>query len=242
MGVAFNIKSLFGCPCFCCALCCDKMGFLNISKLAAAGFVGGGLGTFFCGKSLTAVKAEETHRKPKLPLVYFIVRQQKTFLGTIVMELRADLVPKTAENFRVLCTGDLGYGFKFSTFHRIIPGFVIQGGDVDRLKGTSNRSIYRGGRYFQDENFDLKHDEPGLLSMANKGPGTNGSQFFITTAPAPWLDGKHVVFGKVVKGMDVVRKIEEQGSKNGAVKSKHQMIIVECGEVTEEKIEEANEE
>lgn len=216
------------------------MSFLNVrsfSKLAAVGVT-----TFYCGKSLATLKAEQqTPSKPKLPLVYFIIRQHNTFLGTIVMELRSDLVPKTAENFRVLCTGDVGYGFKYSYFHRIIPGFMIQGGDTDRSKGTSNKSIYRGGRYFQDENFDLKHDQPGVLSMANKGPHTNGSQFFITTAPTPWLDGKHVVFGKVVRGMDVVKKIEEQGSRvenrRAGVNAKYQIVIVECGEVLEMKEE-----
>eukprot|EP00092_Neocalanus_flemingeri_P005861 GFUD01006309.1.p1 GENE.GFUD01006309.1~~GFUD01006309.1.p1 ORF type:complete len:228 (-),score=61.77 GFUD01006309.1:74-757(-) len=212
-----------------------NMNVRSLSKLAALG-----LTSFYCGNSLATLRAEQqVPSKPKLPLVYFIVRQHNTFLGTIVMELRSDLVPKTAENFRALCTGEVGYGFKFSYFHRIIPGFMVQGGDVDRLRGTSNRSIYGG--LFKDENFTLKHDQPGLLSMANKGPNTNGSQFFITTAPAPWLDGKHVVFGKVVKGMDVVRKIEASGSEKQLrsagvqreIKPKHQMIIVECGEVTE---------
>merc|ERR1712059_204342 len=166
--------------------------------------------------------------------VYFIIRQQGTgFLGTIEMELRSDIVPQTAENFRALCTGEHGYGYKFTYFHRIIPGFMVQGGDTDRLKGNSSRSIF-GGRFFKDENFHLKHDMPGLLSMANKGPDTNGSQFFITTEAAPWLDGKHVVFGKVVRGMEVVRKIEEQGTKHGAVKGKHDIIIVDCGEVVEQ--------
>merc|ERR1719228_1143301 len=124
-----------------------------------------------------------------------------------------------------------------SIFHRIIPGFMIQGGDTEGLRGQTSISSY--GRYFKDENFVLKHDSPGLLSMANKGPNTNGSRFFITTAPAPWLDGKHVVFGKVVKGMDVVRKIEEQGTKSGTVNAKHPIIIVECGEVSKLKIETA---
>ena len=211
------------------------MGFLSLSKYTAVG-----LGALYCGKSLiSSLNAEEKSEKPtKLPMVYFIIRQHNTFLGTIVMELRSDLVPKTAENFRALCTGEFGYGYKYSYFHRIIPGFMIQGGDVDRIRGTGSRSIYGNGKYFVDENFHLKHDQPGLLSMANKGPNTNGSQFFITTAPAPWLDGKHVVFGKVVKGMEVVKKIEEQGTKTGGVNAKHQIIIVECGEVEELRKEE----
>ena len=203
------------------------MNFLRGSKLGLSGLAVFGLTSIHCGNTLR-LNAEE--KKAKLPLVYFIIRQHNTFLGTIVMELRSDLVPQTAENFRALCTGEFGYGYKFSYFHRIIPGFMVQGGDVDRLKGTSSRSIY-GGRYFPDENFTLKHDQEGLLSMANKGPNTNGSQFFITTAPAPWLDNKHVVFGKVVKGMDVVKKIEAQGSKTGAVNAKHQIFIVESGEI-----------
>lgn len=135
--------------------------------------------------------------------------------GTVVLELFADRVPKTAENFRAICTGENPEGLTYagSPFHRIIPGFMIQGGDITRGDGTGGRSIY--GETFPDENFELKHDAPGILSMANAGPNTNGSQFFITVVPTPWLDGRHVVFGRVVSGMEVVQAMEQQGSRSG---------------------------
>jgi len=149
--------------------------------------------------------------------------------GTVEAELFADVVPKTAENFRVLCTGEQGEDLSYagSPFHRIIPGFMIQGGDITNGNGTGGMSIY--GRRFDDENFTLKHDAPGLLSMANAGPDTNGSQFFITVAPTPWLDGHHVVFGKVISGMDVVKAMEAQGSRGGATKEK--VTLTDCREL-----------
>uniref|UniRef100_M0R3M4 E3 SUMO-protein ligase RanBP2 n=1 Tax=Rattus norvegicus TaxID=10116 RepID=M0R3M4_RAT len=172
--------------------------------------------------SLAAELSKETN-----PVVFFDVCVDGEPLGRIIMELFSNIVPQTAENFRALCTGEKGFGFKNSIFHRVVPDFICQGGDITKYNGTGGQSIY--GDKFDDENFDLKHTGPGLLSMANCGQNTNSSQFFITLKKAEHLDFKHVVFGFVKDGMDTVRKIESFGSPKGSVSRR--ICITECGQL-----------
>merc|ERR1711874_567787 len=168
--------------------------------------------------------------KKKRSKVYLELTADGEELGRIEIELFDSLVPRTTENFRQLCTGEPGFGYKGSKGHRVIPGFMIQGGDFERGDGYGGYSIY--GNKFEDEKFALIHDTPGILSMANTGPDTNGSQFFITTMPAPHLDGKHVVFGKLADmgvSFAVLKKIEKLGSRSGSVSKT--VIIKDCGEI-----------
>ena len=166
------------------------------------------------------------------PRVFFDLAINSKAAGRLIFELFHDTVPKTADNFKFLCTGEKGNGtsgkplyFKGNQFHRIIPGFMAQGGDFTHGTGVGGESIY--GQKFSDENFKIKHTKKGQLSMANSGRNTNGSQFFLTFVPCPWLDGKHVVFGEVVKGLEILAELEKYGTQDGRPTAK--VVISDCG-------------
>jgi len=179
---------------------------------------GGILNSLFGGGGETTADVTDT--------VFFDISIDGNDAGRVEMGLYGGVVPKTADNFLQLCTGSKGFGYKGSIFHRIIPGFMCQGGDFTNFNGTGGKSIY--GRTFEDENFDLAHGGYGTLSMANAGPNTNGSQFFICTGQTPWLNGKHTVFGKVTSGIDIVKKIEAYGS-DGSGATKAEIKITNSG-------------
>lgn len=209
-----------------------KEASLNAKKKEKAAF--GGMfgrveGGFYGDKTGPLVP----NAKGDNPHVFFDIRHGDEKIGKVVMQLYADITPKTAENFRALCTGEKGEGtsgkplhYKGCGFHRVIKNFMIQGGDFTNGDGTGGESIY--GEKFPDENFVIKHTKGGQLSMANAGPGTNGSQFFVTSKDTPHLDGKHVVFGHVVEGMDIIRQVEDV-SCGPSDKPDVEVVIEDCG-------------
>ncbi|XP_038576160.1 ranBP2-like and GRIP domain-containing protein 3 isoform X1 [Micropterus salmoides] len=179
------------------------------------------------GQSEPQMSRVQEHSRDTNPQVFLKVAADGQPLGTITIELFHHIVPKTAENFRALCTGEKGFGFRDSIFHRVIPSFMCQAGDITNSDGSGGKSIY--GNKFEDENFDVRHTGPGILSMANRGRDTNNSQFFITLKKAEHLDFKHVAFGFVRDGMDVVQQMEELGTKGGTPTKK--LVITDCGQL-----------
>lgn len=162
-----------------------------------------------------AVGPQVPMRDPSNPVVYFDIDIDNEARGRLVMELFRHVLPRTAQNFLSLTLNDQGFGYRLSYFHRIIPGFMAQAGDFEKSNGTGGYSIY--GEKFDDEGFPYPHDRAGLLSMANSGPDTNGSQFFITFDACPHLDNKHVVFGQVVQGFHLLKDLDMSGSDSGEV-------------------------